>query len=520
MSKRNSMVIDEEVTFDNHEQLVSTTDTRGVITYANSVFCKVAGYTPEELVGKNHNIVRHPDMPKAAFKELWGHLETHGEWRGAVKNRCKDGRHYWVDAFVTAIYENGEVTGYQSVRTKLGDKEKSRAAALYKSLMSSEVNPKRTVLNLSHLSSYSARTWIYAIVSLLFILCLSYLELNAALALLVPIFTLVCFYPELVRTPKFQNHLTNQYDSVAKLVFCQDPSNTADFHLKMAHCRLRTVVGRVRDSTRILHDQADKLKKSSVISTEHVEQDTVELEKVNSAMEVLVETIAEVAESSYEATGKAEEVVGSSGKVSQQLTQSKQAISELANQVQLSTEMNQSLKQESDKIVTLMDEIKGIAEQTNLLALNASIEAARAGEHGRGFAVVADEVRSLSNRTETVTEQINVSICDIKSALDRLDLTMSKGETEAFGCIEVTSETELSMAVLNEKIAEIQKYSEQISESTNQQSVVSMEVCANADALGQNAHGNLDQIKDIEANAREIDTQCSKLDALGKSFKV
>ncbi|AGH43451.1 PAS domain-containing protein [Paraglaciecola psychrophila] len=95
------------------------TDTAGVITYANEAFCRVAGYFQQELLGKNHNVVRHPDMPKAAFADMWGKLKNKQAWQGAVKNRCNDGKYYWVDAFVTHVYEKGTLTGYQSLRTVL-----------------------------------------------------------------------------------------------------------------------------------------------------------------------------------------------------------------------------------------------------------------------------------------------------------------------------------------------------------------------------------------------------------------
>jgi aerotaxis receptor len=110
-------LINEEVTFGQHEELVSVTDTKGVITYANKAFCRVAGFEMSEMLNQNHNIVRHPDMPKQAFADMWAKLADRQSWRGAVKNRCKDGRYYWVDAFVTPVYQNTELVGYQSVRT-------------------------------------------------------------------------------------------------------------------------------------------------------------------------------------------------------------------------------------------------------------------------------------------------------------------------------------------------------------------------------------------------------------------
>ena len=103
-----------ERTFTEKEQLVSTTDLNGTITYANAEFCEIAGYSLDELIGQHHNIVRHPDMPKAAFKDLWEKLKRGDSWRGMVKNRCKNGDYYWVDAYVTPLLTNGKITGYQS----------------------------------------------------------------------------------------------------------------------------------------------------------------------------------------------------------------------------------------------------------------------------------------------------------------------------------------------------------------------------------------------------------------------
>jgi len=98
--------------------LLSTTDTKGRITYANTDFCDIAGFEKEELVSHGHNIVRHPDMPKAAFADLWSTIQEGDSWMGPVKNRCKNGDHYWVNAYVTPIKgEDGKIIEYQSVRT-------------------------------------------------------------------------------------------------------------------------------------------------------------------------------------------------------------------------------------------------------------------------------------------------------------------------------------------------------------------------------------------------------------------
>lgn len=108
--------IDEEILFDDGV-IISETDLKGVITYANRKFAKISGYTKEELVGKPHNILRHPDMPKKAFKDMWVTLSADQEWSGMVKNLRKDGRYYWVKAYVEPVYDDGgNKKGYRSAR--------------------------------------------------------------------------------------------------------------------------------------------------------------------------------------------------------------------------------------------------------------------------------------------------------------------------------------------------------------------------------------------------------------------
>lgn len=148
MKKSQVHLIDEEVDFPANEQLVSTTDLQGVITYANDHFCRVAGYSRAELIGQHHNMVRHPDMPKAAFADLWGKLKQGKPWRGMVKNRCKDGRYYWVDAYVTPIFEQGRINGYQSVRSRAAPEMKAVAGRTYARLKSVERGERKGGLSL------------------------------------------------------------------------------------------------------------------------------------------------------------------------------------------------------------------------------------------------------------------------------------------------------------------------------------------------------------------------------------
>ncbi|MFT7878759.1 MAG: PAS domain-containing protein [Sulfurimonas sp.] len=131
--------IDEEFKFD-EGLIVSSTDLKGIITYANRKFCEIANYSRGELIGKNHNIVRHPDMPKAAFQELWDTIRSGKEWTGVVKNLRKDGKYYWVYSHITPIEKNGEIIGYTAARRPASQTEINEVIPLYKELLEKENN--------------------------------------------------------------------------------------------------------------------------------------------------------------------------------------------------------------------------------------------------------------------------------------------------------------------------------------------------------------------------------------------
>ncbi|MDP2143999.1 MAG: PAS domain-containing methyl-accepting chemotaxis protein [Gallionella sp.] len=132
MQNKNAYVSQKEVPFPPNTVLISRTDTKGIITYVNDTFVEMSGYTREELIGKSHNIVRHPDMPPQAFKWLWDTLKERRPWRGTVKNRCKNGDHYWVRATVAPVFEGGEVIGYSSVRRPPTREHIAEAETLYR----------------------------------------------------------------------------------------------------------------------------------------------------------------------------------------------------------------------------------------------------------------------------------------------------------------------------------------------------------------------------------------------------
>ncbi len=134
------------------ELIVSRTDLSGKITYANETFSKISGYEMDELVGKSHSIVRHPDMPRSVFKELWETLHKGAMWKGYVKNMRKDGGYYWVYAEVSGVYKKGELVEYKSLRTPIDQETKAMMQALYDERKKAEEKCVRVVTYLqSHL---------------------------------------------------------------------------------------------------------------------------------------------------------------------------------------------------------------------------------------------------------------------------------------------------------------------------------------------------------------------------------
>ena len=291
MNRRNQNVTNEEVTFSSEQELVSTTDLRGVITYANPAFCKVAGYSAEELVGNNHNLVRHPDMPKAAFADLWHKLKQGQSWRGLVKNRCKDGRYYWVDAFVTPIYEQQKLVGYQSVRVKPDSKLVERANQSYPAIAAGKVpSDWRSRFNLK-------RTLAFVTTLILALTGASMFGGHFLLALLLPLVWLLVCYDEFFVIPNRLQHAKAEFDSVSRWIYSGfGPYGIADFQQQMLKARLRTVLGRTSDSTHALNEIAETQHEAVKMTEQGIHQQHDRLSSIAAATSQLYSTVQDIAE--------------------------------------------------------------------------------------------------------------------------------------------------------------------------------------------------------------------------------
>jgi len=159
MSKKSLSKLDAPKNITNNEKvlnqndfIVSKTDTKGKIIYCNEIFAKMAGYPPADLIGANHNLIRHPDMPKLAFQLLWELIQNKDEFFGFVKNLCADGGYYWVFAYITAdLDQHGNITSYTSVRRKMPQSAIDIIAPIYRQLLDAErsggVEAARRLLN-------------------------------------------------------------------------------------------------------------------------------------------------------------------------------------------------------------------------------------------------------------------------------------------------------------------------------------------------------------------------------------
>ncbi len=509
---KNTKIRNAEIPVPVGEELVSTTDLHGNITYANKVFCEIAGFTKEELIGQPHNIIRHPDMPKAAFADLWTNLKAGNVWRGAVKNRAKDGRYYWVDAFVSPIYTDGKLTGYQSVRVHLAKEYKDRAEALYQ-LVNGAKRKVNTSINKHRLTKLAISIGGFG-VALYLGLCVSPYLLSVA-----PLAFYSAYWRELVSNPNRDAKLGEEYDSVSRLVFCQDASDISGYHLKLEQGRVRTILGRVVDSNKAILNNASSLFELSKETKQNIEREDKEISAVSKAIEAMANSISDVSANSADTLEKVSNSNIDCSNALRSIEITREKVESMTNEVKDSSRVAGDLVEMAGGVSNVMSEIKGIAEQTNLLALNAAIEAARAGEQGRGFAVVADEVRALSGRTQQATEDIQDSISRIQSSLEKLAESMKNSEEASEVSLQSTLETEELVECMSTALKGIAEIADETASSAETQSDSAHQIRENIKSIRNASTNNLSKIYSLEDLANELEKSSQRLQNIPVSFK-
>lgn len=509
-------LIDKEVAVKANQELVSTTDLRGVITYANDEFASVSGYSKEELVGQNHNLVRHPDMPKEAFSELWQHLKNGQSWRGLVKNRCKDGQYYWVDAYVTPIIKNNAVIGYQSVRVKADDKDKRSAEKLYQELKN---NKKVTKGLLTSQRKFAFACVLFCLALLAQLLSFSWQASIVPICLFM-LFALI-FRQEIFKTPNLLSEIDTTTRCITRRVmFGKGSQSIIRYALALQAARIRTVIGRFSALSYSVNLTSENLSQNIYLTTQSSRQTKEEISLIATAVNEMSTTAKEIARNTSQTSEQVILTNESCDSLADNFSKTSSAMQALAERVQHASESATELKSLAEKVTVVMDEIDGIAEQTNLLALNAAIEAARAGEHGRGFSVVADEVRALSARSQDSAKTIKANIEAMYQGIDRWQLNMGENYTAANDCNKAIGQANEKVTQVNGMVAKISDLTLQIATAAEEQEVVSEEINRNIQQLNDLSESDLQRVESLEKGAEALLKVTEQISSIGQTFST
>ncbi|MCU0774037.1 MAG: methyl-accepting chemotaxis protein [Ideonella sp.] len=506
--RQNLPVTQREFEFRDDEILVSTTDLDSVITYANPAFLRVSGFSREELIGQPHNVVRHPDMPEEAFRDMWDTLRAGLPWQALVKNRRKNGDHYWVVANATPLVEAGRPVGYMSVRTKPTRAQVEAAEALYRR-MREEHSAGRASVTL-HRGRVRERGWgarlaeaariglagrlalalvltaavPLAAAAVLPLQGLALLAVEAALVtalaggcvawlrrtVIRPVEEAVQVANRLAAGDLTQAIATSRNDVIGELLRAMNQLNVS----------LQAIVGDVSREVNQISVVADELSRGNQSLSERTESQASSLQQTAASVEQFTGAIRQSADNSQHADRLAADASGAA-----------RSGGDMMGRVVSTME---DIQHSSRRIADIIGTIDGIAFQTNILALNAAVEAARAGEQGRGFAVVAGEVRHLAQRSADAAREIKALIgSSVEKVEAGTQLVGSTGASmrEIVGQVErvtaLIGEISTSAAEQRDGIQQVNQAIAQMDQVTQQNAAMVEESAAAAESLKQQA---------------------------------
>ncbi|RDE24933.1 PAS domain S-box protein [Motiliproteus coralliicola] len=532
--KINLPVTNKEVRLREDQTIISMTDLKGAVTYVNQDFIDISGFSEAELMGVNHNIVRHPDMPPAAYKNLWDTIKAGQAWRGIVKNRCKNGDHYWVEAFVTPVMKNNQVIGYQSVRSKPSQQQIDSASALYKKINDQKLTElpqtRSFKLRISQQFSIIQSLWfallLLATASQLFFnidsASLLYGLIGAGALLYLAGFAwvrtqVISPLRSLARSTK---DLANGNLNTRITVDKPGALGESQLGLDMIRARLKTVIGRIQESSSGMVVSTEQLSAMCSESDQRMQIQMMETEQLATAMHEMTATVAEVATSTTVAAESAQDAMSRSNSGSAVVDTVKSTISSLSGDIERIEEEINELHQDSQNIGSILEVIRGVAEQTNLLALNAAIEAARAGEQGRGFAVVADEVRGLAQRVQDSTNDIDQMISQLQDKTKRSVEMMTHSRERAALSVDHANDAEDALEGIRHSITMIHDLSTQIATAAEEQAAVSEEMNRNVIKIKDQSIETNSATQQASSGCAELFETSKRLDLLSRDYDV
>ncbi|MCY1218329.1 Aerotaxis receptor [compost metagenome] len=505
--RNNQPVTQREFDFPDNATLMSTTDTNSYITYANAAFVEVSGFTQEEIKGQPHNLVRHPDMPAEAFADMWSTLKGGEPWTALVKNRRKNGDHYWVRANATPIVRNGRPTGYMSVRTKASREEIAAAEELYRDFREGRERNRRFHKGLV------VRTGLMAFTSLFQTMPVRW-RVRLALAALIPVSTAGAWYLGLsggalgcfagvmaIATLTAAWWLQRQITTPLEEVLQQALRVASGESQKAVHMdrvdeigmTLRTISQLGLMFRWLIDDVSAQVVNVQTASNEIARGNSDLSARTEQAASSVQETAASMAQMTSTVRSNAETAAQAntlSGSASLAAELGGKAVSEVVNTMNEITES-------SKRIADIIGVIDGIAFQTNILALNAAVEAARAGEQGRGFAVVAGEVRSLAQRSANAAKEIKGLI----------DISVHNVEAGA----KLVDDAGKTMEDIVSQVKRVSNLIAEISSATNEQSSGISQVGGAVSDLDQITQQNAALVEQSAAAAESLKLQATKL---------
>lgn len=493
--------------------ILSTTDLKGRITSVNHDFVAISGYTEKELIHHGHNILRHPDMPAAAFKHMWQTIQNGQSWRGIVKNRCKNGDHYWVDAYISPIYKDGKIVEFQSVRRKADENCIARAEKLYQAINN---NPKVKI------NSFS--TMLLALIamsplllSLIITFMFGALSSTGAILLALSIMPTALLARKLLALNAFDvtSDKTELVGQALQYIYTGSrmPVAKIDYLMQGKQSDTAALAGRMQHVSEQLTTSSQSINNNMTQLNQNIARQFAETESLATAMQQMVASIQDVASNARDNAANGEQLQVTFKHCNTHSVTTKAQLNKLDNTLQQAALEFTKLNQNSQQIRSVLDVITALADQTNLLALNAAIEAARAGEAGRGFAVVADEVRQLANRTQRSVSEIAQISKLIDANTQQSSIVLEQGAVQTADCVSAITELNRLIDTLSNSTLDTLNANEQIATAVTQQGSV-------AENINQSVFVIRDLAEDTKLQSQNSQQRAKDLQSLGEKFDL